>query len=236
MKSAGGGIENNKPVREDLIICEGIDDQRFLCWLLKYPEFMGDGKSPFFQVVTSDGKDRLETRLRILQRQEGFNDSFNRVKSITVIFDADTDPDKAAKHIERAFRGAGLAVPEGPGSVTRDLSAEYAHIATGYSIFPRLEKTLASGSLEDLCIAILQIENSAQVLQSANKALQETAARFTNRAKNLLHACLSLTDKHVGQTIGQAAISGAFNPASPLLAQLKTFLRQMVASHDSERE
>lgn len=205
-------MENNRPMRPDIILCEGTDDQRFLFWLLKEKNFKGDDQTPYFQILTTKGKDKLIDKLKSLPGQDGFDSAENKVKSIAVIFDADNDAAKSAGKIMRAFEIAGFAAPKKPGLRFQDAKADYPDVATGFMLFPRLDDKPVSGMLESLCMDILAIDAMPCVRCCVDTAIRDMGTSFARPDKNRLHAMLSLTDKHVGQTIGQAAAAGSFRP------------------------
>lgn len=222
-------IENNKILRPHIVICEGIDDQMFLFWLLKKQEFLGDGKYPFFQIITADGKDNLKNKLNALQNQEGFFDEINQIKSISVIFDADNNIAKSILNIKRAFQDASLSVPESPGIKKLDSCSKFPHIATGFLLFPQLNNTPQIGDIETLCLNLFSTSNAEDIKTYIEEGISRFGSGvFKTPNKNRLHGFLSFTDEYVGKTLGHAAELGAFKSDSPDLIYLQKFLNQMI--------
>lgn len=222
-------IENNKILRPHIIICEGIDDQMFLFWLLKREEFMGDGGCPFFQILTTDGKGNLKNKLHAMQKQEGFYDQVNKIKSITVIFDADNDIEKSIKNIKKSFKEVNLASPTSPGIKTLDPKCEFPDIATGFLLFPQLNVEPKNGDLETLCLELFSSPEAGSIKNYIEEGIRQFGSEtFKTPNKNKLHGCLSFTDEYAGKTLGHAAKLGAFDANSFLFSYMKEFLNKMV--------
>ena len=199
-------------------MCEGRDAEMFL---IHYLESKALAKEPKFaneiQVLDFGGNDELRNFLVTLQNMDGFE----RVKSIAVIRDAESDFSKACREVTTAFKQAGFAVAGHCG--------EWVHageLSVGYMLFPLNEK---EGTLEDLCLHILSEQQGDKVLTTVDDFLKtmevENERRYSRRHKNRLHTYLASSDAFVTMPIGLAAKAGAFDWKSNVLEPLKLFLR-----------
>ena len=87
---------NNKILKEHLILCEGRDEQEFLIQFLEsdtlsfLPGFSND-----IQVMDFGGNSELLKHLTILKKMDGFE----KIKSLLVVRDAETNAETACKEI-----------------------------------------------------------------------------------------------------------------------------------------
>ena len=221
-------IENDKLLKPHIIICEGKDDQRFLIWLLN--NFAKENNIfDEFQVLSTDGNEKLQTRLESFYLLPGFDDSKNAVASIAVIFDAEINADATAHSIKNAFRNNGFAEPQSACSVcSADASyVKFPKIKTGFVLLPGCGEEMKNGKLEDLCINALAKENAREILSESDAALEKFKDQLPRLHKNRLHAYFSMTDEYVAKTIGQAAQANAFRVDVPAIDSLKSFLLKM---------
>lgn len=219
--------ENNKVHEgmEHLILCEGLDARNFLIYYLNsqplsdIPAF-----SRTFQVEDFGGNEELPTQIQLWTRAPGFN----QLKSVLVIRDAETSSESASQHVIHAFKDAGLPVPEYPCQITKGEVLQ-----TGFALFPSFSELQRNGTLEDLCLSILE-ETEKPVLDEINlficKLKDKELRSFPRKFKTRLHTYFSITDNYVSLKIGEAAKAGAFNWESPKLSPLKSFLYEVSCS------
>ncbi len=208
---------------QHLLLCEGLDAQNFLIYYLNSSVFSSySALQQTVQVVDFGGIRQLSTAINAWKNMEGFEN----IKSLLVIRDAEASATDAAQSVKDAFKKAALPPPDGPNSLFKGSA-----ISTGFTLFPSCDKLPQNGTLEDLCLNILQ-EKESRILEEIevfmNKLGQEKLREFPHRFKTKLHTYFSLTDKYVSLKIGEAAKAGAFDWTSPKLNSLRGFLISIV--------
>lgn len=206
-----------------LILCEGRDEWNFLVSYLNSKALEERSEySGTIQVEDFGGNEELPTKLMLWVRAPGFEN----LKSLIVIRDAESSAETASNCVIRAFEKAGLPVPTSPHHFVSDEK-----IKTGFLLFPECSSELRDGTLEDLCLSILE-ENDDAVLNEVETFLSDLESRcvlsFPRRFKAKLHTYFSIEDKYVSLKIGEAAKAGAFNWYSSNLNQIKSFLSEMI--------
>ncbi len=208
-----------------LIICEGIDATLFIVyWLEKV--FKDFDRYKQFQPVKADGNSDIPRMIKMLPSLP----NFSTVRSLTVVRDSETNPQGAAQSLQASFLNAGFAVPSGPCVVARPAGSER-NVKVGYALFPKLNSSDESGTLEDLCLKILDHPDKEKILCIADDAVEackEQVGQLKRPHKNRLHTYLSLTDKFVGMKIGQSSEAKAFNFLASEMEPLKTLLCAML--------
>lgn len=199
-----------------LLLCEGRDEARFLIEYIQFLLREVDKVYDNIQVENFGGINELSKKLKTLGNME----SFEKVKKIAVIRDAETDWAGALSSIAFSIEAAQI-----PGDLF--LMEHY--------IFPGKddEGHWQNGTLEDLAIKILKKsydgEAPTDFLVTASKNLLgdivgQRHMKLPRKHKNLLHMFFSGTDKFVDLKIGEAAKAGAFNWEADELQNLKKFL------------
>ena len=206
-----------------LILCEGKDEYYFLIYYLNSEALLDQPElSKTVQVEDFGGNDELLTKLLLWSKAPGFEN----LKTLIVIRDAESDASSSAQKIIHAFKESGLPAPSCPHQFACSDS-----LKTGFLLFPECSSTQVNGTLEDLCLSILN-ENEEEVLglvDSFLSSIEEQHIRtFPRRFKAQLHTYLSITDKYVSLKVGEAAKAGAFNWKSPCLNSIKGFLTEML--------
>ena len=220
------GSPDNRKIHdgmEHLILCEGLDEWKFLVSYLNnaalssWPEL-----SRIVQVENFGGNEQLSTKINLWSKAPGFEN----IKSLVVIRDAETNAAAAVQSINSAFRNAGLPEPKRPGIIEHDAS-----LSTGFLLFPACSTELIDGTLEDLCLSILE-ESEPQILHEIslfmNGLSNDGLRTFPHEFKSKLHTYFSVTDDYVSFKIGEAADAGAFDWTSEKLQPLRDFLISMV--------
>lgn len=215
-------IETKRIIKEHLIICEGRDAFEFLIAFLNSPTLQYDKRfSNDIQVFDFGGNEQLEKYLTILKLQE----NFKNVKSLMIIRDAERNAKLAEQQIQNALRKAGYAAP------IQTAHWQEGTPNTGYLLFPTCCEQLKDGTLENLCLSILNEENSQVILGEIDtffNTLENSHNRvFPHRFKSRLHTYFSVTDKFVSFKIGEAAKAGAFDWEHEQLGTLRQFIEGM---------
>lgn len=208
--------------KDHLILCEGKDEKNFLENFLANRSQSGctDYVSEM-QVLNFGGNEELPGYIQALK----VSPNFSKVKTVLVIRDAEQDARSAISQIQGALQKAGLPVP---GSVYQWESGKP---KTGFLLFPSCSCELCNGTLEDLCISILKETDVPDIITTIGKFLntieakRQTPFRYPHKSK--LHTYFSITDKYVGQKIGEAARSGAFDWDSERLKPMTSFICEL---------
>ncbi len=208
--------------KKHLILCEGKDEWRFLVRYLNSPALQ---ENPFFsediEALDFGGNEDLSAYLAALKLIEGFSD----IVSLLVIRDAELDAQKAVHQVQSALRANSLEVPAAQGEWTNGTPK------TCFLLFPALGTGEYPGTLEDLCVTILDdtiAETPLEEIDAFVEHLEQDQKRaFSHRHKTRLHAYFSVNDKFVSMKVGEAADAGAFNWFHPNLDPLKDCLSKM---------
>lgn len=214
---------NTKIWKEKLILCEGRDEQEFLIGYLNsralsdVPGFSND-----FQVIDFGGNSELVQRLAILKNMS----DFEKVTSLLVIRDAESDASAAVREIQSALEKTCFPVPQGP----HEWKGET--LKTGFVLFPFCDENARDGTLEDLCLSILSDSLAEDTLKEIRLFLDRLENRchksLPRRFKTELHTYFSVHDKYVSLKIGEAAAAGAFNWNHKALKPLRDFLQDIL--------
>ncbi len=214
---------NTKILRENLILCEGRDEQEFLIQYLNsdalsfLPGFSND-----FQVIDFGGNSELPQKLAILKNMDGFE----KLKSLLVIRDAETNAKTACSEIRIALQKNDFPVPAEPhcweGKSPR----------VGFVLFPACDNTAQNGTLEDLCLSILSdsfaFDTLEQIDAFLNNLEKHRQKAFRRIFKAKLHTYFSVHNDYVSLKIGEAAAAGAFDWNHVALNSLKKFLQEVL--------
>jgi len=227
MREAGRNKIQLHPETPHLVLCEGADAYFFLLWFL---DFLKKATPAFgaFRVYNFGGIAEIKQYLQSLSRLEDFKKIVN---SLCILRDAETNAAGACQSIQTALRDTGFAAPDKPCFRMTDSRAAYAHISTGFLLFPGCSAALRNGTLEDLCLRMLAQGNAKTLLSSVDAALAPYRQQLPRLHKNRLHTYFSMTDEFVSLKMGEAARDGAFCYAFPEMESLKSFLLQMAQVH-----
>ncbi|MBR6422326.1 hypothetical protein IKS86_06410 [bacterium] len=217
--------ENKSIVKgmQHLILCEGKDAQLFMIYYLN-SKALADNKqySEVVQVEDFGGNEQLSSALKLWSKDP----NFQNLKSLVVLRDSETDAQGAVDSIKTAFKKAELPVPSCPHQFETDGT-----LKTGFLLFPECSSDLKNGTLEDLCLSVLE-ESGVTGISEIDSFLSDLEKReiriFPRRFKTRLHTYFSITDDFVSLKIGEAAKAGAFDWNSPKLDQIKSFLEEMI--------
>lgn len=217
-----------KPVRiksKNLILCEGVDALYFLVSFLESTEYKDMlEEEEGIQIIDFGGNSELSKTLQVLKA----TDNFDKVKSILIVRDAETNYNDAINQIKTALKENDFAFPiEASEKVTNENG-----VSTGFLLFPTCSKELSNGTLEDLCLNIIIEENKDKAKNIVNDYLnnmkKEGYTELKHLHKNILHSYLQAKDKFVTMKLGQAARAGAFDFKSKELNTLIRFVGEMM--------
>ena len=208
--------------KKHLILCEGMDAKKFLVRYLNSPALQ---ENPFFsgdiEALDFGGNEDLSAYLAALKGIDGYSD----LVSLLVIRDAELDAQKAAHQVQNALRSNGLDVPAAQGQWTDGIPK------TCFLLFPALGTEERPGTLEDLCVTILDNAKTETPMEEIDTFVghleQNRKQTFTHRHKTRLHTYFSVNNKFVGMKVGEAADAGAFDWFHPNLEPLKNCLSKM---------
>lgn len=176
------------------------------------------------QIIDFGGNSELSKTLQVLKA----TDNYDKVKSILIIRDAETNYNDAINQIKSALKENDFAVPN---SVCEKATKENS-TSTGFMLFPTCSKELSNGTLEDLCLNIITEENKDKAKNIVNDYLndmkKEGYTELKHLHKNILHSYLQAKDKFVTMKLGEAARAGAFDFKSEELNSLVGFVDIMV--------
>lgn len=214
---------NNRIHCSHLILCEGRDAEEFLIAYLN-SDAMSEMRvfAEDFQVKDFGGINDLTKELNALKNMDGYS----QLKSLIIIRDAEKDAEGATKSIVSSLSARGLSITE-----KTDISDE-SMPKIGYRLFPACNTEAVPGTLEDLCLAILNEKNREDVLADVQSFMQGMKDKHDRKLKHehktKLHTYFSVTDGLVGMKIGEAAKANAFDWHSEKLQSLKEFLIEMI--------
>ena len=222
-RTGAGGKKRVYAGMQHLILCEGRDAWNFLVTYLNSPALSAAPElSQSIQVEDFGGNEDLPRQLLLWTKIPGFEN----LKSLTVIRDAEKDAEKAVQTVKNAFLFAWLPVPPSPGTLLRSGT-----LTTGFVLFPACGTEPINGTLEDLCLDILE-EHESRVLREIDGFLRDLGEQnlrtFPHLFKSRLHTYFSVTDAYVSLKIGEAARAGAFDWDSGKLQPLHRFLTSIL--------
>lgn len=221
-------VQDRKPIEivsKNLIICEGADALYFLLSILQSTEHKELlEKKEGIQIINFGGNSELKTTLKLLKAK----DNFNIVESILIIRDAESNYNVAISEIKSALRENSFLIPEN----VCEKAIKDNEIAIGYLLFPTCSSELENGTLEDLCLKIINEDNKEKVGNIVGDFLdnmkKEKYTELKQYHKNLLHSYLSAKDGFVTLKLGEAARAGAFDFNSEKLKPLLEFINVML--------
>lgn len=207
-------------MKKYLILCEGLDEKRFLIEYLNSQALLSDPRlSQEIQVMDFGGINELSNFLMGLRGADGFDG----VSTLMIIRDAEKDCNAASQSVASSLKSAGFIAPS---KISEWIDSN--GIRIGFLLFPSCSLDPCNGTLEDLCLKILNDDHSDErmedielLLDKCSKSYEES---FSKIHKNKLHAYLSTKNDFAGMKIGEAAQAGAFDWNSSILRGLKNFI------------
>ncbi|MDR1741174.1 MAG: hypothetical protein LBR38_04930 [Synergistaceae bacterium] len=207
--------------KSNIILCEGADCKHYVISLLN-AFGAEDERFKEYQAMNFGGINELRKYLPNFVNMEGYE----RVKTITIIRDAEASAESARKSVIDSLNEIGFDVP-------LQAKAGDFHRAgartVGFLILPDIKSGSEDGTLEDLCLRTLARASDAdEILSAVNPMIDRLKLKRPH--KNRLHAYFSLTDEYVALKIGEAAAVHAFDFGCPEILELKCFLSRMLSA------
>lgn len=197
--------------KEKLLLVEGVDALHFFISALEAY------KIDDVQVLDFGGIHDLSNYFRILKNL----DNYDNVKTIVIARDAEKDVNAAIKSINQTLGNNFKKTPNEPFKFLED------PIKLAYMIFPGYDnnRALLNGTLEDLCLGTVNCDLK-NISDSFINDL-DINFKFKSIHKTKLHNYLSISDAYVGNKLGEAAKSGAWNWEHSTLIPYKKILKEM---------
>ena len=218
-----------RPEYPYVIICEGKDEYAFLISYLNYLEKNEEAFVDCHNVIDFGGITDVNQGLKNLKMYPGYED----MKGFLIVRDAERDARGAVRSVKHHVKQVWGLDLDDDGEIR--ISDEGVKI--GYYLLPGLDEggSFVNGTLEDLCVDIIAGSSDSTYAEDLMlitdnymlNLIENRGKNFICPHKNRLHLFLSATDKYVGAKVGEAASWGAFDLASPKLAQLKKLILQM---------
>lgn len=210
---------HNRIEKKYLIICEGIDTMGFLIHYLNSPCLKDDMRfSNDIQACNMGGIHDLSRFIGTLKNLEGFDE----VRQILVLRDAETDVQAAVRAVKKSFQENSLPVP---GGCNQWKSSVDNSIKTAFTLLPNCSDCPATGTIEDLCWAILKDENAEEMKKDVQSFISQIIQKYdsigSHEHKSRVHTYFSLNKDYISLKIGEAAKAGAFNWESEKLSALR---------------
>ncbi len=192
-----------------LLIVEGRDDEEFFNALVNRM-----GKNDI-QVAGIGGKTRLRARLKALVNDP----AFQKVHTLAIARDADTDPKLALESVKDALKASGLPSPRGSMRVAKGPPK------TSVMILPSFGK---KGALEDLCLEAVAQDPAMDCTEDFFYCLQKKGRSRPQRdmAKAKVRVFLAAQEAPT-LPLGLAARKGYWPLDHPAFADVKRFLESL---------
>ncbi len=184
-----------------LLLVEGADAYYFYIWACQ--AFGASG----IQVLDFGGIKKLRLFLKQLPLLSGYAN----VETIVIGRDAEQDPEAAVKSVGSAFKSAGLPVPAKPFEFTGSAPRVAFMLFPGFAVNADGKKGLRAGTLEDLCLEIIEDPVTLVCVDQYVDCLQASGQEVRHLHKTKVHAYLAGKSDFVGLKIGEAAKVGAWN-------------------------
>ncbi len=211
-------MEPPKKIKENkLLLTEGADAFYFCIWA--YQAFGAAG----IQVLDFGGIDDLSLYLRLLSQLP----NFEKVSTLVIIRDAEDNPSGAIKSIKSSLKKIGLPVPAEPFSFKGDRPRLAYMIFPGFVKNARGKTSFKPGTLEDLCLAIVQKDRVMECVEEYTQCLEDKGFLIKHLHKLKLHAYLSGKHEFAGLKIGEAAKAGAWDWEHEKLEPFKKIIQNM---------
>ncbi len=194
-----------------LLFVEGQDEKGFLKKLLNSNSM----DLPNIDIKDVRGKNQFNEVLPTLKVASGFN----QITHLGIIRDADDNFEGAFKSIQNILQRK-LDISPPPQKHGEFIKAK--DIKVGIFIMPG--RKINGGSIEDLCLKIVEKEPATECVNKYIKCLNDKKIHPNNITKSKLSAYLASREKH-SNTIRVAAEMGYWDFNSSHLDELKEFLR-----------
>lgn len=200
-----------------IILTEGSDAYYFSMWA--YQAYSKAG----IQVINFGGVKDLKKYLPTFKNFSGYEN----IETIVIARDAEVNSTGAVESIKTALRHVGLPEP------VKHCEFVGSNPKVAYILFPGfLDVTsecevLSSGTLEDLCLKIVENDPIFECVDKYIACLQTKGVVLTHQHKTKLHAFLAGKSDFVGLKIGEAAKAGAWDWNHSKLEPFKKLIMEM---------
>lgn len=194
-----------------VLLVEGKEDQLFFDAIVKQQNLQN------IQIISYKGKTNLRPFLSVLVKSPEFH---NRVISIGIVRDADTNASGTFKSICDALQNACLSVPhsvlEPVGQNPRITILVIPHGST-------------HGMLEDLCLESVIEDPSTNCMEQYFQCLQELPSSMPNNISKAKVQVFLASRHEPGKRLGEAAQAGYWPWNNEVFDSVKSFLQQIVS-------
>lgn len=198
--------------QNNLLLVEGKEDKIFFDALIIHQNMQN------IQIISYEGTSNLRTFLKgVLLKAPEFH---NRVKSLGIVRDADTNATSTFQSICDALQNAGLSVPANP----LELTSQNPKITV--MVIPHGS---TSGMLEDLCLKAVISDPATPCMEQYFECLQQLPSSLPNNiSKAKVHAFLA--SRHEPDLrLGEAAKAGYWPWENNAFDHVKFFLQQIIS-------
>jgi len=204
-------------IKPKLLLTEGADTLHF--FIAACAAFRVDD----VQVMDFGGIRDLTTYLKALLLFPGYE----KVDTIVVARDAETNPSTAVNNIQRSFQQTGLPVPVNPFEFEGTAPRVAFLILPGFRADAKDKPILSPGTLEDLCLEIVKDNTIFECVDQYLECLRSKGRKIKRPHKAKLHSYLAGENNFVGLKVGEAAKAGAWDWNHARLTPFKEVIRAM---------
>jgi len=207
------------------VFCEGHDEYFFFMWFLDYFKKQGCSQFETVQLIDSGGINQLSECIQTWRLSPGFQN----INALAVIRDAETDANAAIQSIQDSLQRNNLLSPQTCFQVMR----AQGEVSVAFALLPGkcINGQFVNGTLEDLCLEILDGDNITEKMVENEDYLNQFSQKFQLEMPRLhkakLHTYFAEHDKYVGLKPGEAARVGAFDFESDLLVPFKAMFLEL---------
>jgi len=195
-----------------LLLVEGKDDLLFFDALIKQQNLQN------IQIISYEGKPNLRRFLKsVLVKSPEFH---NRVNSLGIVRDADTNASSTFQSICDALQSAGLSVPH------RVLEPTGRHPQITIMIIPHGS---THGMLEDLCLDAVKADPATNCMEQYFQCLQQLPSSIPNNISKAKVQVFLASRHEPGKRLGEAAQAGYWPWNNGVFETTKSFLQQIVS-------
>ena len=218
------------PETKHLILCEGRDEQQFFIGFLDYFKNKSDSdydKYNEIQIEDIGGNSDFFDQLGVWKMVSGFEN----LKTVGIIRDAEKNSAGALQSIQRCFLRNGMPQPT---DCFEFAKSKNGGASTVFGILPGTKNgnEWDNGTLEDLCLKILNDSQSSKKINFISEYLKQSQENFQNKIRHMhkakLHTYFSSNEPLIGLKIGEATKKNAFNLESDVLVNFKKMFDNMV--------
>lgn len=212
--------DKNKKIRIErskLLLVEGKDAERFSFYACETyrPETI--------QVLDFGG---IRDLTKFLSGFKLFPD-YEKVETIVILRDAEKNALSAVDSIKSSLKKEGFAVPKKPCEFTSSSPRIAYMVLPGFGKDIEGKDFLPAGTLEDLCIEIVNNDPIIECVDQYLQCVQYKNSKLAHPHKAKLHAYLAGKNEYVGLKIGEAAKARAWDWEHQKLKPFKQVIMAM---------